>query len=281
MFETALIIVLYRPSEMASFLRLARECPHCLVILVDNTPAQDAGGLFRDQANVRYLPLRENRGIATAQNVGLETARDSGIGRVVFFDQDSQIDRGLVDGLVAAHMRLKTAVDPHAFLLGPVLEDALCGRRVQRGFAQAKQEYVPNDLIASSGSVVLLSDAIKVGPLWEELFIGDVDYEWIWRARSMGLRSYQTTKIHMAHSIGVRSVYLFGRKLGLSAPIRYYYQWRNWFWLWRKAYVPFGWRLCEIRNLIFATCYIVLKGPFRLHTLCCASRGIFAGIIGK
>lgn len=280
MCEVALVVVLYRPKDLNVFLQLALEMPTWLLVLVDNTPDVDLGARFVGIENIRYVGLGENLGVALAQNKGLAEAKSFGAKWILFFDQDSQISARLARDLVTAHIRLKER-DPCAFILGPVLRDALMNGCLQRRFVNTHDEFVANDLIASSGSVFALVDAERVGPLDERLFIADVDYEWIWRANAMGMRSYQTSRIQMLHSIGEKSVYLFGRKLGISAPIRYYYQFRNWFMLRRRAYVPRAWCFHEMRNLVFAIGYVLVFGPQRMETLRLAAKGIADGVCSR
>lgn len=85
----------------------------------------------------------------------------------------------------------------------------------------------------------------------ELLFIDNVDNEWCWRAIHNGNLCCITTKITMLHKIGQQHYKILGMPFLVSAPIRYYYQYRNYLWLLRRSYVPLGWKYKSfIRKLV-------------------------------
>ena len=84
--DICVIVVFYNPtpSQVANFEELSQEGAN--VIIVDNS--KTALSLTPD---LLYIPLRENKGIATAQNIGIRKAVEIGYKYIVFSDQDSVI----------------------------------------------------------------------------------------------------------------------------------------------------------------------------------------------
>ena len=74
-------------------------------------------------------------------------------------------------------------------------------------------------------------------------FIDYVDHEWCWRAESKGFVNGITLKIKLAHFVGQQEYRIFNQLVIISAPIRYYYQTRNYLWLLRRSYVPRQWKI--------------------------------------
>lgn len=92
----AVVVVLYK-AELSLFHRDLLKNGNITLIIVDNTPGRDLG-LKADR--LVYIPLKDNLGIATAQNEGIRLARESECDYVIFFDQDSMIPEGYVNRMV-------------------------------------------------------------------------------------------------------------------------------------------------------------------------------------
>ena len=76
------------------------------------------------------------------------------------------------------------------------------------------------------------------------LFIDGVDNEWCWRAKNKGnLDSFVSLDFKMNHYLGEGDRSFFGIKISISSPFRVYYQFRNFFILCRKSYVPGIWKI--------------------------------------
>lgn len=243
--KTAAIIILYNPdSEKVSRLAETANASGCTVIAVDNTPGKAAFVCAHSQWV--YLPLCANTGIAHAQNVGLRKARELGCEYVIFFDQDSRISPNFCNELLEAYQRLEK-LDPQVFILGPRVIDAYNEKAADGSFLE--QEFVLKNRLISSGSIVSLEKVGQVGEMDDAMFIDWVDLEYIWRGYREHLNSYMAPGITMVHPIGQRSIYLLGKRLDVSAPIRYYYQYRNYLYLLGRGYVPLRWK-CKVGILM-------------------------------
>ncbi|MGI6219820.1 MAG: hypothetical protein ACOYJE_08210 [Bacteroidaceae bacterium] len=267
------IIVLYN-SENANYANLiGRSGIH--LILVDNTPGRD---LEASQSNITYIPLKENRGIAAAQNVGIHKAEELGCTHVLFFDQDSSITILLVKKLLNAYL-VVAAFDPKVAVVGPLIINRSTGLPYKTKADLSRQYSEVRELI-SSGSVVALKTFQEVGSMMELLFIDGVDFEWCWRARSMGYRCYLATGIPMKHMVGRGGKLIFRHiHILFPAPDRYYYLYRNWQILMRMAYVPWNWKAKQTFRRIMEFFFIpFLRQGYRFVCLRNMLRGWCDGI---
>lgn len=271
--KIGIIIVLYN-SEQRNYLDLVGY-PNMQLVLVDNTPDRDLA-LFG--GNISYIPFKENRGIATAQNAGIRKAEELGCTHILFFDQDSTLSVSLVNSLLSAHLIIK-AFDPRVAIVGPLIINKSTGSPYKMG-ADLTRRYCEARELISSGSIVSIDIFQKVGNMMESLFIDMVDFEWCWRAESLGFRCYVATEIRMEHMVGtgVRQIGT-GLNILLPTPMRYYYLYRNWLILMRIPYVPLGWKIKQSVRRVFELLIVpfVRKGYTRMIVRN-MSRGIIAGI---
>ena len=84
----AAVIVLYHPN-LPLLDRLLRSVVGQVdkIFVIDNTPrlTADSSSFFDEyEAKIQYVPLGENTGIATAQNVGIRASMNAGYSHVLF-----------------------------------------------------------------------------------------------------------------------------------------------------------------------------------------------------
>jgi rhamnosyltransferase len=276
----AAIIVLYKPSEaQLSYWTNILPPPICEnklnLIFVDNTPETNFASRFE---NSIYIPLNENRGIATAQNIGIAKAREIGVQFVVFFDQDSQFDFSLIIRLQGEFSTIRNnGIKIGA--IGPLLFDKQRGE-LYAGNVEEKGEPVNVDTLISSGMLTTLSVLDEVGDMADELFIDCVDLEWCWRAQKYGYKLFQSVNVVMPHQIGMKTIKFLGKSFLLSAPFRYYYQYRNAIWLSRLDYVPRRWKKKKIKWHFIQLLWFPWHTGQPIRTICSMLKGIFAGLKG-
>lgn len=233
--RTALVTVVYQLDAARLMADAAARLPAALLLVyVDNTPGRGADAAPDLPANVLYLPLGDNRGIAEAFNVGIDAALARGRRMLFTFDQDSVYDAALLAALLAAFGRLR-AGSAAPLAVGPAPRHRATGasylrRRDRLRAALLRRRPGPHLLavgeLISSG---LLSDADsyrKVGLYRADLFIDYVDHEWCWRLRAAGGRCVVDLDVPLAHMVGAGSVpFTFGMKHG--AALRVFYLFRN------------------------------------------------------
>lgn len=255
--KIAVIVILYKSTlEYYSFFK----SNNLYLILVDNTPGRK---LCIKYFNVSYIPLLENFGIAKAQNIGISKAKELGCEYVVFFDQDSDITGLFVDNLLQQYVKLQKK-NPRIAIMGPIIINKDSNEEYISFLFKAKKtkdNLVYCDNIISSGSIVSIKILDDIGYLDESLFIDYVDFELCWRAIAKGYCCCRNYNVKLFHKIGTDKKVL-GRSTSISSPFRFYYQFRNYFILCKRAYVPLSWKLKKTINLSYRFFFypIALKG---------------------
>ncbi len=228
--EVCGVLVTYHPdAEFTSRLAAMRRQLTAIVI-VDNGSGDAAQTLLKTlaaDAAIEVVCEPQNRGVATALNIGLARAAARGFAWALLLDQDSRIDEDLLAGLLAVY---RAFPDRHRLAV------VGAGFRDFRGEPDATEHGAPPDsweeldYVITSGSLVSLGIFARVGPFRDDFFIDYVDTEYCWRARALGFRVIKTRKHLMSHAIGKPSRH---RLLWMSKwttnhpPDRRYYIARN------------------------------------------------------
>lgn len=268
------VIIVFHPNARLLESKLKKLGNDVAVVVVDNTPNET---INIEQTNITYIPLRENTGIANAQNVGIGNILDRGCTHVVFFDQDSDFTEKYVRSIVDEYERIST-VRKNLFLLGPTVINKTNGeeyRSVIHTDKKDDQGFVEKREIISSGSCVSVDKLNQVGVMDTRLFIDYVDFEHCWRANSKGYVCGITWNVTLSHKVGSRELHFpHGYRVIISAPFRYYYQYRNWLWLCRKGYVPRQWKINTCIKFMSRIIYF----PFVVNEWKAIEKNMFKGI---
>jgi rhamnosyltransferase len=242
---------------------------------VDNTPQPTTNSADALPDGI-YIPLYDNRGIATAQNIGIARAREIGATYVVFFDQDSRFDLSLISTLRQEFVEIQNG-GINIGAIGPLIFDSERGE-LYKGNKSADGVAQPVAALISSGTFTSLAVIDEVGGMADKLFIDGVDHEWCWRAQSRGYKIYKSGKAILPHQVGSRTVKLFGLPFLISAPFRYYYQYRNFCWINKLAYAP---RSRKFKGSLRKLAEIILVPWFTSHplkTLKYMLKGLYDGL---
>lgn len=284
------VIVTYQPdldllgAQLGSLVRQVTN-----VVLVDNNSAQDLAiwNVRRNPAATAIISLGENRGIAAAQNAGIEWAGNRGAEFVLLMDQDSIPAPDMVEKLVSAISEKSSPAAVGSRYVDELQNNAspftqIRGLRLLRSSCTSKEApVVPVDYLIASGCLIPMSVLNEVGVMREDLFIDYVDIEWCLRARHHGFQSYGVCSAHMRHSLGGDPIKFFGKNIPLHNPLRHYYQFRNAVLLYKEPWIPLnwkvadGWRLCR-RYVFYALFAKPRMAYWRLMTL-----GILHGLAGR
>lgn len=288
----AAVIPVYQPdsSRLRRALELlAADCQHLFV--VDNGGlAVVLDGWSSTPTGLEMLGTGTNLGVAAAQNLGIQRAREIGADAVVFLDQDSLPRPDMVRKLAKACGELRdaghlvTACGPRYHEPG---DGALSGFvRLSRFGLQISHPQPPDDLVQcafliSSGMLVPSETLEKVGPMEEALFIDHVDTEWCFRAAAHGFACYGVGGAVMEHELGrTRKKIWLGRwrQVPDHSPERYFYLTRNTLWLARRPYMPAACKLHLLSRLLGLVSIRVLTPPNALATLKSFLCGVRAGM---
>lgn len=225
----------------------------------------------------------DNKGIAIAQNIGIQKLMEHPeITHVVFLDQDSRLADDYPLSIAREFERISQT--QRLAFLGPSVKNECTGQEyksvIHHDQMTAEGFTYRREVISSGGCTT--TDCIRnIGLNDGRLFIDYVDFEWCWRAYSKGYTCGITQKLSISHKVGRRSVSLFGYLIILSAPYRYFYQFRNYLWLVRRNYVPLQWKIAmgikNISRLIYFP--LCIKQGFQCWKY--MFKGILAGIKEK
>lgn len=255
--------------------------------IVDNS-IESHSSWFEGMDNVIYLPLFKNIGIAAAQNIGIEKLRDAGYEYILFADQDSIAFPDLVEKLYSAYQLLVN----NGFKISIVGCKAIDKEKgfvynsnnVQkyRQFDICGRVFVHVDYVRNSISLTKIDIIDKVGGMDEQLFIDGVDCEWCWRAKcKFGLMTISVNDAYIYHSLGHNGFKVLNKFVTIPASFRLFYQYRNYFWLLRRDYVPLRWKVRNGIKYIVKVPYMTLFVPPRLSNLKNICRGVIDGITKK
>ncbi len=289
------IIVAYEPDPAGLNDLLAALRPQLpKVFVIDNGSTRDPGPMIGPawlaDAWCEVVHLHANRGVATAQNVGIAHARALGAAFVLLFDQDSLPAPDMVSKLcdvAEAKARAGIAVaavgpryvDPRQDNPPPFIR--IRGLSVERQPCPTPHTVVEVDYLISSGSLIPMATLDAVGPMRDELFIDYVDIEWGLRAGLAGFQSFGVCGARMRHDLGEPPVEWFGRMIPLHSPLRHYYHFRNAVRLYCKSDFPVNWKLADGWRLVLKYGFYTLFAHPRREHWRMMSLGIVHGIMGR
>lgn len=179
--------------------------------------------------------LNANKGIAYAQNIGVNIAKDLGAKYILFSDQDTVYPENYISEMKnSIKMYDKVILVPSFYNLNRGQIEPISLTMSKSVVPKLNTQYEVFHAI-SSGTFVSMSSFIDIGYYEEKLFIDWVDFEWCWKARHKGYKIICIPKIQIKHSLGdiVKSV--LGKKITLRSQFRYYYMIRNCLYLSKKS----------------------------------------------
>lgn len=255
--DVTAVVVTFHPSTGCARLlsSLDRQCGS--VVVVDNGSTPSEVEALRGACalpGIELLELGRNTGIARAQNIGIEHAREHGARFVLLSDDDSFPEEGMVEQLLAG--MASAGRDAKVAAVGPLVGEEKAGadqlvyvsrqwgpRRANR--EELQENLVPVAFLIASGCLISLVAFDAVGPMDEDLFIDHVDLQWGMRARRAGFELLVVPRARMAHSLGDENVHLPGRAqpIHVHGPVRNYYLARNTVILVRSGLLPVPWRI--------------------------------------
>lgn len=291
----AAVIVLYKP-DMPLLDRLLRSVVGQVqkIFVIDNTPGStgDFSSFFNQyQAKISYVPLGENKGIATAQNIGIRQSVKSGCSHVLLLDQDSALPGDMVTELLHAEQKLLKKGKKVA-AVGPLFIEEKTGtisRSIRHHYLKIKREPVdPNattpvetDYLIASGSLIRTLVLRDIGGMMDELFIDWVDIEWGLRGIAKGYASYIVPTVLLKHSVGDVAVEVLGREVHIHNDVRNCYIVRNATYLLRVETMGWEWRVATIPRVPHYILLYSLYSDHRMRSLNLLLHAFLDGIRGK
>ncbi|WP_421740926.1 glycosyltransferase family 2 protein [Cellulomonas sp.] len=293
------VVVTYHPVVDATRHLLDAVRPQVAdLVMVDNgSPAATLAALREaaDATRSSLVELGSNRGIAVAQNVGVDRAEALGATHVLLLDQDSVPAPDMVERLVTAMVDgSPDAAGRRIAAVGAVATDdrdgepAFVYRDTRWGPRRTEIPTEPGSLVEAgfliaSGCLVDLAALRAVGPMAEHYFIDHVDLEWGVRARNAGYALYAVVGAELRHELGDAPQYVPGRERSVhvqSIP-RNYYMVRNTVALIRSSALPAGWRVGYAWWITKYVVFYALAVAPRRRRVPLMLRGLSDGIRGR
>lgn len=218
------------------------------VYVVDNASSFNVDVGIQDE-RLKLIKLKENTGIAKAQNVGIDYAEKNNAEYIVFFDQDSTIPDNFINDLMFDYKQLEIQ-GLKIGAIGPrFMDERFSFFYPSINYNNGKRERIDTEninkptkstLLISSGSLVSTSTLLSVGLMRENYFIDYVDTEWCFRAESKGYSNYISSRAVMKHAVGDNMIENRYFKTPIHSPFRRYYITRNAFYMLKEPHIPKG-----------------------------------------
>ena len=206
MYEYFAVIVSYNPDikRLTQNCRLLKE-QGFRVIIVDNGSNIDLEEYFSQNDLIK---LGENKGIATALNIGMQGAKERRGSWVLSLDQDTEVASNLLDEY-KKYINLQNV-------------GALSPRIVRRG--EEEKEYIKVveeiERCPTSGFFMAVDLWERIGGYDDWMFIDYVDYDICRRIKNNGLHIYRINSTYIIQELGKLEVNPFFDFLGKTLHIK-------------------------------------------------------------
>lgn len=185
-------------------------------------------------SNVFLFQLFDNKGIAFAQNFGIQKIGERPYQAVLFLDDDSVLNKGFLGAIITDYKKAETRFKHFAVV--PRVKTA-SGEEIGFYKKHLNNSFETN-MLMNSGALIPVKTLQYIGVMDENLFIDYVDYDFGWRLLKQGGEIIVSEKAFITHTLGEKEIYFLGKRIFVSTGTRLYYQTRNIFLLLNKDYAP-------------------------------------------
>lgn len=292
--EVWAVVVTYRP-ELEKLQLLLDSLMQQVngVVVVDNGSSESVLawlGVYQSTIPLMVVPLGDNKGIASAQNVGIERASQQNPDYIILFDHDSQPEPEMVSKLKAV-AEAKAAAGINVAAVGPRYRDErqdnpppfiqVRGLKVERQPCTCGDSVVEVDYLIASGCLIPMRALASVGNMQEDLFIDYVDIEWGLRAKEKGFQSFGACAALMSHDLGDEPFVFFGKTYPHHSALRHYYHFRNATWMYRQPWLPLHWKLADGWRLFLKYGFYTIFAKPRHQHWWMMTKGVWHGLSGR
>lgn len=306
--QVGAVLVSFRPDLQRLEAAVSAIIPQVgRLVVVDNgsgTKWLEALEKLARAAGFELLALRENKGIAAAQNLGAKRIFAAGFEYLLLLDHDSVARPDMVEKLLQAWEQAEPSGHPIS-ARGPVGAIGALGidgraeagqgttggeelvyvartwgpRRISREewtFSLAEVAF-----LVASGTLLSRLAFEQVGPMNAKWFIDHIDLEWGLRARRRGFRLLACNEAIFDHQLGDEVVKIPGREnpVHVHSPFRVFYLVRNTLWLMRSGLLGRKWRWGYLVWLVKYCAFNLLAVPSqRRQRWSAVGRGLRAGV---
>lgn len=264
------VVILYNPTDKVFENILSYYSKLELLWIMDNSEIQNKCLIKKLKAlpNIRYIFFGENRGISFALNYAI--CHSENYKYILTMDQDSSYD----DGMIEQYFFLVKKFNKQDSRIAVYGSNYLKLTEGAAGFYYVKS-------VITSGSIVNIDIAKRIGLFDENLFIDEVDHEFCYRAKKNGFHIVLLPSIKLKHHLGNPITRKILKKTFYSSnhnALRKYYIVRNRIYVMKKY-------SCVRRRYVINTVRLIVKvllvERYKKEKLTYILRGIRDGVRNK
>lgn len=217
------------------------------VIIIDNNSTSPTKAMLSNLENqAKIIHLKANKGLAYAQNIGIEFVINNNYKWALFLDHDSKIAPNMVYNLLESYNKFQ---DPAIRLLAPNIVEQNIEHQTKYfqlinpyKFVRkslTNEEYINPLFVINSGSLIYVDTFREIGFFREDFFIDYIDIEFCLRLHKAGMKILLAKKAEIYHKLGDKTLHHFlGKKVITTNhnSLRRYYIFRNRSYLWRRYF---------------------------------------------
>ncbi|MCW3170511.1 hypothetical protein OMO38_18440 [Chryseobacterium sp. 09-1422] len=265
------VIVLYNPDEqfVMKNIEIISSKTNCCYVIVNSC---DALVLKKISIIPRVVIINNNRniGLSKSLNIGLKEMINGNAEGVVLFDQDSLPSDNFFNNIIACYKNLSQVERVGA--IGGLVHDY---KKVEAG-NQETSFSTEVDVVITSGCLIPRNTIEKVGMMDETFFIDYIDYEWCFRAKSIGYKIFVSNQSILHHNLGDNLVGILSVKKPIhDNVIRHYHIIRNQLIILCRDYIPLKWRIIHFFKIFYRIPGYILYSSNRKKT----AKNIFNAIV--
>ena len=212
--------VLFNPDrDVISNVETYKDLVDVCVVVDNSEKKNEVSKYFEEDSSYIYIDMHGNQGIAAALNAVIEYLHSKNMGMALTMDQDSLFP---TSDYLAIYQLIEKYKD----------EYSLIGLDVNR--VDPSQEIVLVPYWITSGNFVNISDFYLAGKMNESLFIDYVDFDLGYRFKKAHLKIGYLSGYCITHTIGNPiPIHVLNKTFYAlnHSPIRYYYRYRNAYYL--------------------------------------------------
>ncbi|MFV0982666.1 glycosyltransferase [Latilactobacillus sakei] len=194
------IIVTYNPdiTILNESINIVTQQVSCIRI-VDNGSKNitEIEGLVTRYTNVEIINLKQNYGIATAQNKGFQTFQDDEYDWILTLDQDTILPEDYVNRLISSVKEKDAGIITGAYIDLKWEKAKIKDIRISRS---PRIQKIHEEI--SSGNLVSVNAWNKVNGFDDKLFIDYVDFDFDYKLIRAGYGIYRVNDVEFSHEIG-------------------------------------------------------------------------------
>ena len=231
--KIAAVVILYYPGKdvvanIQSYYPFVEK-----IFVFDNTETQsDLKDKILSMGKIELFHDHRNEGIARRLNEAVKMAVGQKFDWLLTMDQDTCFSNKTIEAYLNCVSTFKQKEKVAMF---------------GTSYSHRKQQLTPGcsftqgENLITSGMLLNLSLATKIGSFDENLFIDSVDHDYVIRAKLSGYNVIKFTNIYLLHALGLqvhraslKTLFVLKKKKLVHSPLRCYYMYRNMLYLCNK-----------------------------------------------